>query len=342
MRRPLYLRPAAAVFAALAALLLSACGKGQLITGGPLPTPTPVVPNVSNEFTLPTAAAGPMGITANTDGYLYIAEAAANKIAQMTTGGTFTELTPPTANSTPYDVTALSGTLYFTEETGNNIGALAGGQFTEYPIPTANAGPTYLVRGPNGSIWFSESTANKIGVLSAAGTIVDYALPIPNAGVSGLVFPPNDVTGLWIVEKNASALVRFDTNARTFGPQHPTLTPNAGPLQVVPCPDNQSICFTENTAAKLGRLFVNSGVMQEYSLSPATSATALVLGPDFNLYFADPAQNKFGRISGVNFTVGEFPITTAGSNPMFMAVGPDARIYFTENAANKIGQISYF
>lgn len=340
MRRPFVLRQAGLVPAALALLALCACSKGALIGSGPLPTPTPVVPHVTAEFATTTAASSPNGITLGYDGFIYFAETSANKIVKMTTGGVFTENPVPTANAGPFAVIASSDlSIWFTESTASKIGQQTTTQTIEYPLLTANAGPTYIARGPDGALWFSETTANKLGRIDSTGVVTEYPVPTANAGLAGLVGFSDG--GIWIAESNASAIVRFDVTAHTFGTPRPTLTANAAPTQIVVCPDGQTLCFTENNAAKLGQI-TPAGVVTEHSLAPATSAFGLVNGADFNLYFTDRAQNKIGQISGISFGVSEFAIPTAASQPAFLSLGPDAQIYFTENAASKVGRLTYF
>ncbi len=340
MRRPFVLRQAGLVPAALALLVLSsACSKGALIGSGPLPTPTPVAPYVSAEFSMPTAASRPNGIALGSDGFIYVAETAGNKIAKMTTGGVFTESAVPTANAGPFDLVGRAdGSIWYTESTASKIGVQTSTTTTEYPLPTANAGPTYIARGPDGALWFSETTANKLGRIDSNGNISEYPVPTANAGIAGLV---GFVNGIWIAENNASQIVRFDLSTQTFGTPYPTLTANAAPTQIVICPDGQTLCFTENNAAKLGQI-TPAGVVTEHPLAPATSAFGLVGGADFNLYFTDPAQNKAGRISGISFAASEFAIPTASAQPAFMSLGPDLEIYFTETAANKVARLTYF
>ena len=340
MRRPFVLRQAGLVPAALALLALCACSKGALIGSGPLPTPTPVVPHVTAEFATTTAASGPNGITLGFDGFIYFAETSANKIVKMTTGGVFTENPVPTANAGPFAVIGSNDlSVWFTESTASKIGQQTTTQTIEYPLLTANAGPTYIARGPDGALWFSETTANKLGRIDNTGVVTEYPVPTANAGLAGLVGFSDG--GIWIAESNASAIVRFDVAAHTFGTPRPTLTANAAPTQIVVCPDGQTLCFTENNAAKLGQI-TPAGVITEHSLAPATSAFGLVNGADFNLYFTDRAQNKIGQISGISFGVSEFAIPTAASQPGFLSLGPDAQIYFTENAASKVGRLTYF
>jgi virginiamycin B lyase len=340
MRRPLVFRSAGLVPAALALLASTACSGGTVIGSGPLPTPTPVVPHVSAEFTVPTAASAPQGITLGFDGFIYFVETSGNNIVKMTTGGVFVETAVPTANARPFGIAGMpDGSVWFTENAANQIGTLSGGTVTEYPLPTANAGPTYITRGPDGALWFSEPTANKLGRIDISGSITEFAVPTANAGLAGLAGFSDG--GIWIVESNASAIVRFDVAGHTFSAPHPTLTANAAPTQIVVCPDAQTLCFTENNAAKLGQI-TPAGVVTEHSLAPATSAFGLVNGADFNLYFTDRAQNMIGQISGISFGVTEFAITTAGSQASFLSLGPDAEIYFTETATNKVGRLTYF
>lgn len=340
MRRPFDLRQAGLVPAALALLALCACSGGTVIGSNPLPTPTPVVPHVSAEFTVPTAASGPNGITLGFDGFIYFAETTGNQITKMTTGGVFVENAVPTANSGPFALTGMSdGSIWFTESNASKIGTLSGSQIVEYALPTANAGPTYITRGPDGALWFSETTANKLGRIDINGNISEFPVPTANAGLAGLVGFSDG--GIWIAERTASQIVRFDVTSKTFGTPRPTLTANAAPTQIVVCPDGQTLCFTENNAVKLGQI-TPAGVITEHSLSPATSASGLTLGADFNLYFTDPAQNKVGQISGISFGVSEFAIPTASSQPAFLSLGPDSQIYFTENAANRVARLTYF
>lgn len=340
MRRSFVFRSAGLVPAALAVLASTACSGGAVIGSGPLPTPTPVVPHVSAEFTVPTAASAPQGITLGFDGFLYFAETAGNKIGKMTTGGVITETAVPTANAAPFGVAGMpDGSIWYTENAGNRIAMQTSSNTTEYPLPTANAGPTYITRGPDGALWFSETNANQLGRIDTGGNITEFPVPNANAGLAGLVGFSDG--GIWIAESNASAIIRFDLTARTFGTPHPTLTANAAPTQIVVCPDGQTLCFTENNAAKLGQI-TPAGVVTEHSLSPATSAFGLTNGADFNLYFTDRAQNKVGQISGISFAVNEFAIPTANSQASFLTLGPDAQIYFTETAGNKVARLTYF
>jgi virginiamycin B lyase len=57
------------------------------------------------------------------DGALWFAETAANKIGKVTTDGHFSEFAIPTVGSAPFGIVAgLNGHVWFTEFSGNKIG----------------------------------------------------------------------------------------------------------------------------------------------------------------------------------------------------------------------------
>jgi virginiamycin B lyase len=120
-------------------------------------------------------------ITAGPDGALWFSESDvlktdnANTIGRLTTTGSFTQFSPPTANSEPQGITVGSdGALWFTEAGGNNIGRVTtGGNFTEFAVPTANSVPFGIAIGPDRTILFTEFSGNKIGEI----TVPNPALP---------------------------------------------------------------------------------------------------------------------------------------------------------------------
>jgi virginiamycin B lyase len=76
------------------------------------------------EFSVPTPASGPYGITAGPDGNVWFTEAFASKIGRITPAGAFTEFPLPTAGSDPSGITpGPDRHLWFTELEGNKIGA---------------------------------------------------------------------------------------------------------------------------------------------------------------------------------------------------------------------------
>jgi virginiamycin B lyase len=62
------------------------------------------------------------------------------------------------------------GNLWFTEQTGNNIGRITPktGAIREFAVPTASSVPDFITPGPalSATVWFTEYTGNKIGEVS--------------------------------------------------------------------------------------------------------------------------------------------------------------------------------
>lgn len=121
------------------------------------------------EFTVPTGASGPTGITEGPDGALWFVEKEGNNIGRITTAGSVTNEYPiSTAGSQSTSIGAgPDGALWFTESQTNKIGRIttAGTVTNEYPVPTANSGPGGITAGPDGALWFTEQAGNKIGRL---------------------------------------------------------------------------------------------------------------------------------------------------------------------------------
>ena len=76
-----------------------------------------------DEFPLPTANAGPFGITAGPDGAMWFTELLANRIGRIDSDGNVSEYPLPSAGSMPSMIAAGGdGALWFTENQGNRIG----------------------------------------------------------------------------------------------------------------------------------------------------------------------------------------------------------------------------
>jgi hypothetical protein len=125
---------------------------------------------VISEFSIPTAASYPSGITAGPDGALWFTDASANKIGRITTAGIIMEFPIPTAGSYPFGITTgPDGAIWFTESNqtnGNKIGRITtAGVFTEFAIPTASSNPHRITTGPDGALWFVEYDSNRIAQL---------------------------------------------------------------------------------------------------------------------------------------------------------------------------------
>lgn len=332
---------------------MAGCGGRTVIGSGPLPTPTPVVPSVTNEFSV-AANSQPFGIALGPDGFLYFTEqGVANgkpQIGKISTGGAVTEIAISSASPTAQPFGIAKGpdaNLWFTEMGADTIVSMsigAGNAMTPYALGTPPGGaaswkPAFITVGPGtNTLFFSAPGANAIGEITTTGTISSFLIPTPASNPQSLVTGPD--LNVWFVENAASKIGRLDLASGTIT-EFPTPTANAGPTTIVQGPDG-ALWFTEANVAKLGRI-TTTGVTTDFALTNVGSPTSLIVGADANFYFGDPVKNQFGRavISGP-FEDTVFPIKTAGAQPGVFALGPDNRIYFPETATAKIGQINYF
>jgi streptogramin lyase len=354
----------------LAGSLLGGCSRAQLITGGPLPSPSPLTPKITNEFTVPTSGSGPSGISLGVGGYNYFTEATSGKVGSMSIGGAFAEYTISSSGGTAGNqpigiVQGPDNNEWFTED-GAKPGLAAFNTSThtlvEYPIGGTSA-PAYITRGPLvNSLVFTDPgnhaiglalTSNEYfgpgGLTPPAGCVTAASANICEQPVSGsmpLGLVVQSTTSLvYVAEYDVSKIAVWNTTTGALT-EISTPTANAGPAFVVQGNEGD-IWFTEDNAVQLGRLFVSSNTISESSLSPAKSATGIILAQS-NFYFLDPVSNQVGRVSPTTLSsVTEFAIPTANalSNAApfhtSMTFGNDGLIYFTEFNSGKIAQFEY-
>lgn len=86
----------------------------------------------------------------------------------MTTSGSVTEITLPTARSIPMAIAAApDGVLWFTEQGSNQIGRITtAGALQEYPDSIDNSGLLAIAVAADGSVWFTQLGPNVIGQLT--------------------------------------------------------------------------------------------------------------------------------------------------------------------------------
>jgi uncharacterized repeat protein (TIGR01451 family) len=167
------------------------------------------------EITVPTANAGPTGITAGSDGALWFTEATAGQVGRITTTGAITEISAGV----------------------NPDGGLAGIAF-----------------GPDRNLWFTEATAAQIGRVAlsadlavtktdgmatvAPGTIVTYTIVVSSAAASD---PVERVT---VSDSFSAALTLVSWTAMFAGGASGTPSGNGNILEVVKLPAGGTVTYT--------------------------------------------------------------------------------------------------
>jgi virginiamycin B lyase len=75
------------------------------------------------------------------------------------------------------------------------------------------------------------------------------------------------------------------------------------------------------------------------TLTPFSTPSGIITGPDGALWFAELGSFKIGRIT-TSGSFSEFPLATPSDRPDGIAVGPDGALWFTERAVGKIGRVT--
>jgi virginiamycin B lyase len=288
------------------------------------------------EFPLP-ANTGPYGIANGADGALWFTARDSNQIGRITTSGTITWYTVPTANSQPETiVSGPDGALWFTETAGNKIGRIAvDGTFSEYAVPSAASVPKGITTGADGNLYFTEQATGKVARITPGGVITEFpTLPAGASAPNAVAWGPDQ--NLWLTNGGTEGLTRVTPAGAATG--FPTPTPSSGPAGIAVGPMG-NLWFAEATGNKIGRFapYYDSFAVTEVALTAGRSPFGITAGADGDMWFTERDGNRLGKITSTG-VVTEYAVPTANSAPTSIAAGRDGALWFTQPGANKIGR----
>ena len=295
-------------------------------------------PAIITEYPLPTAAAGPQGITVGPDGNLWVAENLANKIARVTQAGSVTEFTVPTTNTNLIDMTAgPDQAVWFTELNTKKIGRITpAGQVTEFPLTGTTGGPSAITNGPGG-LWFTLPDDNAVGRITTAGVTSTFVLTTTNVNVRDLVVGPDGA--IWVTETSfaTDAIARLD--------------PASGAVTEYPLPDfggtsqltvaGGMLYFTVTQSNLIGRLNPANGNVTSFTVPTADAQpSGITADQEGNVYFTEAANGApgLGRLAP-NGTIVEFTVPTPNANVFDITIDPDGKLWYAGFASNKVGKV---
>jgi streptogramin lyase len=258
--------------------------------------------------------------------------------AGIASAQTFTEYPIPTTGSSPAEITTgPDGALWFTEQSGNNIGRIStSGTITEYPVTTANAGPAGIVTGPDGNLWFTENTANKIGKITTAGVITEYTIPTANSQPIAITVGSHG--GIWFVEQGGNNIGKISPTDGTFT-EYPIPTANSQPQGIRPGSDG-ALWFTEVGSNKIGRI-TGAGAITEFTNPNSAAALRFITpAPDGKLLFTEAQTDQIGAIDTTGSFKGDANPPSSSPGVGYIGLGPDGAVWFPEQQTNKIGRVS--
>jgi virginiamycin B lyase len=121
-------------------------------------------------------------------------------------------------------------------------------------------------------------------------------------------------------------------------------TEGSYPVQIALDPGREVLWITERDGGKIACFDLqleNWCTTDEYALAPNSQPWGLAVDGDGNLWFAETAADKVGRLDVASGTVSEPVTLIAGSQPWDVAisgVGASTIVWFTEKEGNRIGK----
>lgn len=288
-------------------------------------------------YATPTQNSWPEYIRMGPDGNLWFTEFYVDQLARITPDGTITEFQEPANNDVEGLVTGPDGNIWFTSPGSNRIGRMTTtGTFTMFDIATPDSSPRGIAVGSDGNLWFTEYQGDKIGRITTAGAIREFALPSGSspweiiAGTDGIMYV-TDSTSDDIARFNPKTLRfmsslklrRFDNPwGLTIGQDHNVWftgrhsakigvitngkvtefkIPTAGayPDDLAQGPDG-IFYITDSLRNSISRFNPATGTFERHIvLDSAAIPTAIVTGPDGNMWFTDPSDTDPARIGRI-------------------------------------------
>jgi len=201
---------------------------------------------------------------------------------------TFSSFPLPSSSDAHAITSGPDGALWFTEESGNQIGRITtSGAITEYRVGSST---TYLslydiTAGPDGALWFTELAQRAIGRITTSGVITTYTYPVTNGEPDAITTGPDGA--LWFVDVYNPKIGRVTTSG-TFT----VFTLPNGALDLTTGPDG-AIWFT--TPAKLGRITISGSVLEFAIPLQYFDASYITTGPDNALWVTGYTNNRIVR-----------------------------------------------
>ncbi len=260
----------------------------------------PTTGEISNEYTTPTANAGPTGI-ASLGNFVWFTEQAVNRIGRI-------------------DRTSAAPAV---EEFLTNI---VSGQ------------PNAIAAGPSNLLYFTDTGASKLGSVDAATGSVAEVLNVSLSGPAGIVKGPDDK--MWITESSAHRISRFDpvSGALTRFPLTNGSSP-AG-ITVGPDNFIWFTMPGRNSIGKIDPFNSNAITEYTSGISNASRPNQIITGSDNNLWYTTLGGGRIARVttSGgiVEFTSG----ITSGSELRGIAADSGTSALFFASAANRIAKVT--
>jgi len=237
---------------------------------------------------------GPAAGVAISDGYGWLTEPGANRIARVNAFGVVTEY-QLSGGTRPEGITAgPDGNVWFTEAGGRGaIGMITpSGTITQYTAGlTQNSQPTAITAGPDGNLWFTE-TANpgRIGRITPSGAITEYATGLtPNSQPTAITAGSDG--NLWFTETANPGRIGRITPSGAITEYSAGLTANRQPSGITAGPGGD-LWFTEaGNPGAIGWITPQGLISQMTTPTANSQPDAITEAPSGTIWFTEDGNH---------------------------------------------------
>lgn len=172
----------------------------------------------------------------------------------------------------------------------------------ERSLPGEGQRPQAIAVGPDGNLWVTEVLKHQIFRVTPEGEMTAFPVPGEVVGVlQGITSSPDG--NLWFTSREENAIRRVST-----------------------------------TGEFNGTFVIPSKATTPTEMNKGSWPRGITVGPDGQIWFAEMAANKIGRVTLTGeFT--ELEIPTKDAQAYGVVTGPDQNLWFTESGAGKIGRL---
>ena len=295
------------------------------------------------EFAVPSAGAGPYGITEGPDGNIWFTESGMNQIGMIDPNTHVIQEFPtniPGSDDAEGITKGPDDNLWFTMAGTDQIGVMnRSGVMLHAWGGTAGAAPSSIVVGPDQNLWFIEPNISRIGMITTAGVVTPF--------VSGVYGAPTGITGsngnIWYVGPGTDEVAAIATNSsyaqHDYG--YTTTDPNP-PLGIAPDADG-NIWFTQPGGfGQVGEFTPSNDLSTEMAaLSHGAEPEGMTEDASGDLWYTEYGNGDGSAIDEI------LPGGSTKPYPLNADVGPtdivynpnDGNLYFTE-AMGEIGRLT--
>jgi uncharacterized repeat protein (TIGR01451 family) len=252
---------------------------------------------VITEFAVPSTSTD-WGIHAGSDGALWFRERDSGKMGRSTVSGSITEFPANTGQGLfPGDVTlGPDGNIWFAS--GNSyVGIMTpAGVFSQVSTPGQTNG---ITRGPDGNIWATDDRGELERITPVTHVVTSFVVPGASGFLDGITTGPDG--NLWFADGFNNLVGKSTTGGSV------TTYPNSGGWDYITSGPDGALWMSDGFGG-IGHV-TTSGVVTTVSTCSGTIGSAIVAGPDGNMWYT-------GASSGV-LAIGV--INPGAANPLAIA-----------------------